>query len=116
MNLGYDIVSGGTDNHVFLLDLRAKEITGRAAEDALHAAGMTVNKNMVPFDTRSPFVTSGIRLGTAALTTKGMKEKEMKIIAGMIDRVLSDIENDTTVKIVLEEVISLSSQFSLYDL
>ena len=71
INLGYHIVSGGTDNHVFLVDLTKQEITGRAAEDALHAAGMTVNKNMVPFDTRSPFVTSGIRLGTAALTTKG---------------------------------------------
>jgi len=114
INLGYHIVSGGTDNHVFLVDLTKQEITGRAAEDALHAAGMTVNKNMVPFDTRSPFVTSGIRLGTAALTTKGMKENEMKQIASMIDNVLRKIEDEEVVKKVLEQVIELSSQFPLY--
>ena len=114
INLGYHIVSGGTDNHVFLVDLTRQEITGRAAEDALHAAGMTVNKNMVPFDTRSPFVTSGIRLGTAALTTKGMKENEMKQIASMIDRVLRNLEDEETIKKVLEQVIELSSQFPLY--
>ena len=74
IELGYDIVSGGTDNHLFLVDLTEKEITGKSAENALHTAGMTVNKNMVPFDTRSPMITCGIRLGTAALTTKGMKE------------------------------------------
>jgi len=82
---GYKIVSGGTDNHVFLLDLTETNITGKAAENSLHASGITVNKNMVPFDERSPFVTSGIRLGTAAMTTKGMKEPEMKIIAGFIE-------------------------------
>jgi glycine hydroxymethyltransferase len=112
---GYHIVSGGTDNHVFLVDLTKQEITGRAAEDALHAAGMTVNKNMVPFDTRSPFVTSGIRLGTAALTTKGMKENEMKQIAAMIDTVLQNVEDEKEIKRVLEQVIELSSQFSLYN-
>ena len=114
INLGYDIVSGGTDNHVFLVDLTEKGLTGRMAEDALHAAGMTVNKNMVPFDTRSPFVTSGIRLGTAALTTKGMKENEMKQIARMIDRVLANPENEKIISNILNEVIELSSQFPLY--
>jgi glycine hydroxymethyltransferase len=115
INLGYHVVSGGTDNHVFLVDLSKQEITGRAAEDALHAAGMTVNKNMVPFDTRSPFVTSGIRLGTAALTTKGMKKNEMKRIASMIDKVLRNLEDEAAVKKVLEQVIELSSQFPLYN-
>ena len=114
INLGYHIVSGGTDNHVFLVDLTEKNLTGRTAEDALHAAGMTVNKNMVPFDTRSPFVTSGIRLGTAALTTKGMKENEMKQIARMIDRVLANPENEKIISNILNEVIELSSQFPLY--
>jgi glycine hydroxymethyltransferase len=115
IRLGYDIVSGGTDNHVFLVDLTTKEITGKDAENALHTAGMTVNKNMVPFDTRSPMITSGIRLGTAALTTKGMKEAEMKIIAGFIDRVLSNIEDERNHLDILEEVKELAGQFPLYD-
>lgn len=116
IELGYDIVSGGTDNHVFLVDLTEKDITGKAAENALHTAGMTVNKNMVPFDTRSPMITSGIRLGTAALTTKGMKEPEMKTIAGLIDRVLSNVEDESIQISVLEEVKELAGQFPLYDL
>jgi glycine hydroxymethyltransferase len=114
ISLGYEIVSGGTDNHVFLVDLTKKEITGKAAEDALHMAGITVNKNMVPFDQRSPFVTSGIRLGTAALTTKGMKEKEMHIIAQFIDRVLQDVEDETHINSVLNDVNSLSREFLYY--
>ncbi len=116
IELGYDIVSGGTDNHLFLVDLTEKDITGKAAENALHTAGMTVNKNMVPFDTRSPMITSGIRLGTAALTTKGMKEPEMKTIAGLIDRVLSNVEDESIQISVLEEVKELAGQFPLYDL
>lgn len=112
---GYQIVSGGTDNHVFLVDLTDKNITGKDAENALHAAGMTVNKNMVPFDTRSPMITSGIRLGTAALTTKGMKETEMKIIAGFIDRVLTNIEDEQRITSVLCSVQELAGQFPLYD-
>jgi glycine hydroxymethyltransferase len=116
VRLGYDIVSGGTDNHVFLIDLTNKAITGKAAEDALHAAGMTVNKNMVPFDIKSPFITSGIRLGTPALTTKGMREEEMVIIANMIDKVLSSIEEDDVLESVLSEVQELCAQFPLYDL
>jgi len=111
---GYSIVSGGTDNHVFLLDLTNKEITGKTAENALHAAGITVNKNMVPFDTKSPFVTSGIRLGTAALSSRDMKENEMKIIAGMIDRVLSDVENTELADNVVGEINELCSHFPLY--
>jgi glycine hydroxymethyltransferase len=114
-HLGYSIVSGGTDNHVFLVNLTAQDITGKDAENALHAAGMTVNKNMVPFDLRSPLITSGIRLGTAALTTKGMKEPEMKIIAGMIDRILKGTGSEKTAKTVLNEVIDLASQFPLYN-
>jgi glycine hydroxymethyltransferase len=115
IELGYEIVSGGTDNHVFLVDLTKKDITGKAAENALHTAGMTVNKNMVPFDTRSPMITSGIRLGTAALTTKGMKETEMKMIAGLINRVLSNVEGETDHLEVLDEVKELAGQFPLYD-
>ena len=116
IELGYEVVSGGTDNHVFLVDLTNKNITGKSAEDALHDAGITVNKNMIPFDTRSPFITSGIRLGTAALTTKGMHENEMIMIAGMIDKVLKNIDNEKTINTVLGEVKELSSQFPFYDL
>lgn len=112
---GYDIVSGGTDNHVFLVDLSGRNITGKAAENALHTAGITVNKNMVPFDTKSPFVTSGIRLGTAALTTKGMKQAEMNTIADMIDRVLSNIEDEKVFEKVHAEITDLNRNFQLYD-
>jgi glycine hydroxymethyltransferase len=115
IELGYKIVSGGTDNHVFLVDLTDKDITGKAAENALHTAGMTVNKNMVPFDTRSPMITSGIRLGTAALTTKGMKESEMKIIAGFIHQVLSNVEDDSIHLRTLNEVEKLAQNFPLYN-
>ncbi|MGD9487501.1 MAG: serine hydroxymethyltransferase [Calditrichaceae bacterium] len=113
---GYDIVSGGTDNHVFLVDLTNKNITGKAAENALHAAGITVNKNMVPFDTRSPFVTSGIRLGTAALTTKGMIEKEMKLIAGYIDKVLTNIDDEQVYREINGNIKELNRHFQLYKL
>jgi glycine hydroxymethyltransferase len=111
---GYKIVSGGTDNHVFLVDLSNKEITGKEAENALHQSGITVNKNMVPFDTRSPFITSGIRLGTAAMTTKGMKENEMTIIAGMINKVLTNIQNETAKKEIAAQVTELNKNFQLY--
>ena len=111
---GYNIVSGGTDNHVFLIDLSNKNITGKAAENALHAAGITVNKNMVPFDTRSPFVTSGIRLGTAALTTKGMREEEMKRVAKMVDTVLSNIDDEKTALRLQAEIRELNKDFQIY--
>ena len=91
--LGYHIVSGGTDNHSILIDLRNKNITGKAAEEALGEADITVNKNMVPFDTESPFVTSGIRIGTSAITTRGIKEEEARQIVRIIDEVLSDTSN-----------------------
>ena len=90
--LGYNIVSGGTRNHLMLLDLRNKNVTGKVAENLLHAAGITVNKNMVPFDDKSPFVTSGIRIGTPAMTTRGMKEDDCKVIAQLIDSVILSAE------------------------
>ncbi len=113
---GYDIVSGGTDNHVFLVDLTNKNITGKAAENALHAAGLTVNKNMVPFDTKSPFVTSGIRLGTAALTTKGMKQDQMKQIAKFIDTVLSNIDNEDISTQTNKQIVEMNRNFQLYSI
>jgi len=113
---GFNIVSGGTDNHVFLLDLNNKNITGKAAENALHDAGITVNKNMEPFDTRSPFITSGIRLGTAALTTKGMKESEMKTIAGFINDVLSNIDDESIAERVRNDIVDLNKNFQLYSI
>lgn len=114
MEMGYNIVSGGTDNHVFLIDLNNKNITGKAAENALHQAGITVNKNMVPFDSRSPFITSGIRIGTPALTTKGMKEKEMKIVAAFINDVLSHIDDTRVLTRVRQEIIELNKNFQVY--
>ncbi len=111
---GYDIVSGGTDTHLMLIDLRNHNLTGKAAEKALEAAGITVNKNMVPFDTQNPFVTSGIRLGTPALTTRGMKENEMELIAGFIDDVLLNIDSEAVQEKVRKQVIELCNQFPLY--
>ena len=94
VKLGYNIVSGGTDNHSMLLDLRSKGITGKDAENALVLADITVNKNMVPFDTESPFVTSGIRIGTPALTSRGVKENEISQMVQLIDRVLMNVNNE----------------------
>ena len=111
---GFDIVSGGTDNHLMLVDLRNKNITGKAAEKALDAAGITVNKNTVPKETQSPFVTSGIRIGTPAVTTRGMKEPEMEIIAGLIDRIVKSPEDASVAKKVREEVRDLTRRFPLY--
>ena len=115
LTLGYDIVSGGTDNHMMLVDLTRVDISGRDAENALHAAGITVNKNMVPFDKRSPFVTSGVRLGTAALTTRGFKEVEMRQVAGFIDRVLKNLDNDQVYHQVAGEIKEMCGAFPLYD-
>ena len=115
IDLGYDIVTGGTDTHVMLLDLKNRGLTGRDSERALEAGGITVNKNMVPFDTQSPFVTSGIRLGTPALTTRGMKEDEMRFIAHLIDRILRDLENEVELEKVQSEVADLCERFPLYD-
>ena len=110
----YKLVSGGTDTHVILIDLTNKGVSGKAAENALERAGITVNKNMVPFDQRSPFITSGIRVGTPAITTRGMAENEMNQIVDKIDQVISDIDNDITINRVKMEVKSLCESFPLY--
>ena len=113
---GYQIISGGTDNHLMLIDLRPKSdsLTGKVAENTLVRADITVNKNAVPFETRSPFVTSGIRIGTPAVTTRGMKEPEMIKIADLIDRVLTNTEDDSVISQVRKEVNELSLRFPLY--
>ncbi|GAB2985481.1 serine hydroxymethyltransferase [Mucilaginibacter puniceus] len=111
---GYEIVSGGTDNHLVLIDLRNKNITGKAAENALVIADITVNKNMVPYDDKSPFTTSGIRIGTAAVTTRGMKEKQMEQIVELIDEVIKDPENEQSLAKVRKKVHKLTEKFPLY--
>jgi len=110
----FNIVSGGTDNHLMLIDLTNKNVTGKQAENSLEKAGITVNKNMVPFDKKSPFVTSGIRIGTPALTTRGMKETEMEIIAGIIDRAIKNFDNDSVLSELKNEVYQLTSKFPLF--
>ena len=111
---GFELVSGGTDTHVILIDLTKKNISGKIAEIALGKAGITVNKNMVPFDERSPFVTSGIRIGTPAITTRGMGKEEMKIITHLIDNTINNIENDKILSDIKEEVSNLCSIFPIY--
>lgn len=110
---GLRLVAGGTDNHLILVDLTSKNITGKDAASSLHAAGITVNKNMIPFDKRKPFVTSGIRLGTPAVTTRGMKEEEMVRIADLIDRVISSMGNAKVMEAVQREVFALCKSFPL---
>lgn len=116
MAKGYKIVSGGTDNHSMLVDLRTKfpELTGKLAEKALVAADITTNKNMVPFDTRSPFQTSGLRFGTPAITTRGVKEDKMAVIVDFIDRVLCDPENETVIAEVRAEVNKMMANYPLF--
>ncbi len=114
MNRGYHIISGGTDNHSMLIDLRSKGVTGKDAENALVKADITANKNMVPFDTESPFITSGIRLGTAAITSRGITENEIPAIVSYIDRVLSDVSNETNLQNVRKEVNELMSNRPLF--
>jgi glycine hydroxymethyltransferase len=114
VDMGYEIVSGGTDNHLILIDLRNKGISGKAAENALVQADITVNKNMVPYDDKSPFVTSGIRIGTAAVTTRGMKEKQMEQIAELIDAVIKKPEDEPSLKKVRKSVHALTEKFPLY--
>ncbi len=111
---GFDLVTGGTDNHLILLDLSAKEITGKDAEIALDKAGITVNKNTVPNEKRSPFVTSGIRIGTPALTSRGMKELEMKTIAGWIAKVLKNPSDEKTLSTVRAQIRELCHSFPIY--
>ena len=111
---GFRLVSGGTDNHLMLVDLTAQGISGKDAQEALDRAGITVNKNGIPFDTRGPMITSGIRIGTPALTTRGMKEADMKRIAGLIAEVLGHIEDEGRIRAVRGEVASLCEKFPLY--
>lgn len=112
--LNYEIITGGTDNHLMLIDLRNKNITGKQAEITLGLAHITINKNMVPFDDKSPFVTSGMRIGTPAITSRGMKETDMHKVVELIDEVLMNIENETRIKEVSKKVNALASNFSLY--
>lgn len=114
MERGYDVVSGGTDTHLFLVDLSGKDLTGKAAEKALEKAGMTVNKNTVPFDEKSPFVTSGIRVGTPALTTRGMKESEMEEVGALMVKVLDNIEDENVIATVRSAAEDLAKRFPLY--
>lgn len=114
MNNGFDLVSGGTDNHLVLVDLTSNGITGKEAEDALNDVNIIMNKNTIPFDTKSPFIASGIRIGTPAVTTRGMKENEMRKIAEMISTVLSDIDKAMIRQKVKKEVERICKQFPLY--
>lgn len=114
MKNGFKLVSGGTDNHLMLINLSDTDITGKDAEEALGKANITVNKNTVPFETRSPFVTSGIRVGTPAVTTRGMKEPEMEIIGDLICKVLRNINNDQIIDSVKHDVVALCEKFPLY--
>ena len=113
---GYHVVSGGTDNHSMLIDLRTKvpEITGKIVENTLVKADITINKNMVPFDSRSPFQTSGLRVGTPAITTRGMKEEHMPIIVDMMDRVIMNIESEDVINAVRDDVNNFMSDFSMF--
>ena len=112
--LGYKIISGGTDNHMMLIDLRNKDLTGKLAEETLGKVDITINKNMVPFDTRSPFVTSGMRVGTAAVTTRGLVEGDMKKIVSLIDRALVNHDNEAELSQIKKEVNNWMVQFPLY--
>ena len=111
---GYELISGGTDNHLMLIDLRNKNVTGKEAENSLVLADITVNKNMVPFDDKSPFVTSGFRVGTSAISTRGLKEKNMDQIVDFIDRVLMNKDNEKVIAKVKKEVNAWMKQFPLY--
>jgi len=114
LSLGYNIISNGTDNHLMLIDLRNKNLTGKTAQEALDESGITVNKNAVPYDTESPLVTSGIRIGTPAITTRGMKENEMQIVGELIDEVLRNVGNKKVYEDVSNKVKMLCEKFPLY--
>jgi glycine hydroxymethyltransferase len=114
VGLGYQIISGGTDNHMMLIDLRNKDLTGKLAEETLGKVDITINKNMVPFDTRSPFVTSGMRVGSAAVTTRGLKEEDMRKIVSLIDRALTNHSDEAELAKIKSEVNDWMVQFPLY--
>lgn len=111
---GYKVISGGTENHCMLIDLRSKKVTGKDAEEALGKADITLNKNMVPFDTQSPFITSGIRIGTPAITTRGIKEDEIPIIVDLIDKIIINYENKKVISDVKGKVNSLMNQYPIF--
>lgn len=111
---GFRLVSGGTDNHVMLLDLRDSEVTGKLAQETLERAGITANRNTVPFDRRSPFVTSGVRIGTPAVTTRGMKEPEMRVVAELIQRALAKVGDERGLDAIAAEVRALCERFPVY--
>jgi glycine hydroxymethyltransferase len=111
---GYDLISGGTDNHMMLIDLRNKGISGKDAENALVKAEITVNKNMVPFDDKSPFVTSGIRVGTPAITTRGLVEEDMDAIVELIDRVIMNHTNEEIIEEVANEVNEMMGERAIF--
>jgi glycine hydroxymethyltransferase len=118
MQKGYKVISGGTDNHLMLIDLRAKfpDITGKKVENTLVRAHITVNKNMVPFDSRSPFLTSGLRVGTPAITTRGLKEEHMGVIVDLIDEVISNIDDENVIVSVGDRVVKMMKPFPLYSM
>lgn len=115
-DMGYKVISGGTDNHLMLIDLRTKfpDISGKKVENTLVKAHITVNKNMVPFDSRSPFLTSGLRVGTPAITTRGLREKDMAVIAGFIDEIISDIDNEKLIEDIGKKVIKMMKDYPLF--
>ena len=115
LNRDFQLVSGGTDTHLILIDLTNKNITGKEAEDILAMAGITVNKNMVPFDKRSPFITSGIRIGTPAVTTRNMGKGEMIEIVGLIDQIISEPEDPAILRRTKQGVVDLCKSFPLYE-
>src|SRR5688500_5083864 len=114
VNRGYNLISNGTDNHLMLIDLRNKNLTGKKAQESLDKAHITLNKNAVPFDDKSPFVTSGIRVGVPAITTRGMKEEHMETVVNLIDAVLMNTDNEEKIKSVSLEVKKFMEQFPLY--
>jgi len=114
VNYGYKLVSGGSDNHLLLVDLNNKDITGKEAEEILEAAGLTVNKNAIPFDTQSRFVTGGIRIGTPAVTSRGLKEKDMKQVAGWMNRAIMNRRDEQEIAKIRNEVRVLCERFPIY--
>ena len=114
VNRGYNLISGGTDNHLMLIDLRNKNLTGKKAQETLDKAHITLNKNAVPFDDKSPFVTSGIRVGVPAVTTRGMNEAHMETVVEMIDKVLMNADDEKTIASVRADVKDFMKQFPLY--
>jgi len=114
VNRGYNLISGGTDNHLMLIDLRNKNLTGKKAQETLDKAHITLNKNAVPFDDKSPFVTSGIRVGVPAVTTRGLKEQHMETVVEMIDKVLMNADDENVISSVRADVKEFMKQFPLY--